>query len=115
VKRIDVSKATAPLSKYATRAGRETVVVTVRGKPVIAVVSLEGVDAESLAVSTSPKFLGIIERSRKRHADEGGISAKDVRRLLGLEKKKRAKSKASPKNSPRTQLTRKGRASRGTR
>lgn len=37
-------------------------------------------DAESLSLSTNPKFLSIIERSRARHKAEGGIPIEDVRR-----------------------------------
>jgi antitoxin (DNA-binding transcriptional repressor) of toxin-antitoxin stability system len=41
----------------------ETIVLTRRGKPVAAVVPIKGIDAETLSLSTSRKFLGILRRS----------------------------------------------------
>lgn len=84
MRRVDIAKATAPLSEYARTVKIEPTIVTRRGRPVAAVVSLEGVDAESLAVSTDPKFIRIIQRSRKRHETEGGVSSAEVRRMFDL-------------------------------
>lgn len=50
--------------RAAIRQGEEeTIVLTRRGKPVAAVVPMKGVDAETLKLSTSRKFLGILRRS----------------------------------------------------
>ena len=46
-------------------------------------------DAEAISLSTNPRFLAIIERSRLRQKREGGISSEEMRRRLGLPKKKR--------------------------
>jgi hypothetical protein len=54
-----------------------------------ALVSLEGVDEESLSLSTNPQFLEIIEQSRARLRTEGGISSDEMRRRLGLERRKK--------------------------
>ena len=43
----------------------ETLVFTKKRRPVAALVSLRNVDRESLALSTSPQFLKIIETARK--------------------------------------------------
>jgi hypothetical protein len=41
-------------------------------------------DLESLSLSTNPDFLDIIEKSRRRHEREGGISSAEMRRRLGV-------------------------------
>jgi hypothetical protein len=41
-------------------------------------------DWETESLSNNPKFLAILERSRKRLREEGGISSDEMRRRLGL-------------------------------
>lgn len=82
MKTVDISEATRSLGDYARRVSREPVIVTARGKPVAALVSVKGVDWETVQVSMHPKFLAIIERSRRRHKAEGGISSEEMRRRL---------------------------------
>jgi hypothetical protein len=65
------------------------VVVTRRGKPILAVTPIRKGDWESLAVATSPKFLAIVERSRASHKPGTGISTAEMRRRLGLKKRTR--------------------------
>lgn len=62
----------------------ETVVVTRRGKPLVAVVPVSKADLESLSLATNPDFLALLERSRARYRREGGISHAEVRTRLGL-------------------------------
>lgn len=84
MKTIEVAKATAALGDYARKIRREPVILTMRGKPVAALVSLHGVDKETTVLSTSPRFMKLIERSRARQKNQGGISAEEMRRRLGL-------------------------------
>ncbi len=103
---LDVSEATASLGKFAKEMQHDPVVVTIDGQPVAALVPISGMDLETLAVGTSPKFLDIIERSRRRHEAEGGISSEEMRRRLGLPpfeepKPKARKRKPSAKNHHR--------------
>ena len=66
MKTIDIAKASRPLGEYARELAEGMIVVTSRKKPVAALVSLKNVDVESIALSTNPKFLKIIERSREQ-------------------------------------------------
>ncbi len=84
--RIDFKKASRPLSEYAQKARKDPVIVVKGGKPFAAVVPIRNVDEETVVLSTNRKFLAIIERSRFRMKKEGGISAKELRRRLGIEK-----------------------------
>jgi hypothetical protein len=43
---------------------------------------LEDTDLETVALSTDPEFLEIIQSSRARHAQEGGLSSAEMRRRL---------------------------------
>ena len=52
--------------------------------PVAALAPLDGMDLESLYVSTNPDFVDLIERSRRRHREEGRISSEEMRRRLGI-------------------------------
>jgi antitoxin (DNA-binding transcriptional repressor) of toxin-antitoxin stability system len=89
VKTIDIADATASLSEYAEKELEEAVVVTRRGKPILALTPIRKGDWESLAVATHPKFLAIVERSRASHKPGTGISTAQMRRRLGLKRRTR--------------------------
>lgn len=82
MKTLELSKAVESLATYAAAAKAGPVLVTRCGKPLAAVISMEGIDRESLAVSTNPKFVSIIEKARASRA-QGTISAAEMRRRLG--------------------------------
>ena len=82
MKMVDIADATDSLSEYARRARRGTLVVTRRGKPVAAVVPIQGVDLERLALSHSPGFVEILKRSWAGYQEHGGISLEEIEREL---------------------------------
>ncbi|GFP30124.1 hypothetical protein HKBW3S42_00212 [Candidatus Hakubella thermalkaliphila] len=84
MKTVEMTQATASLAEYARQVGLEPIVVTVKGKPIAAVVAIENADMETVSLSTNPQFLALIERSRARQQAEGGISSEEMRRRLGL-------------------------------
>ena len=86
VTKIELKKASEPLSKYAQKARKDPVIVVKKGKPFAAVVPIRNADEETVSLSTNRKFLAIIERSRSRTKKEGAISSKELRRRLGLKK-----------------------------
>lgn len=91
MKRLEMAQATAPLADYAKNVNKEPVVLTVDGKPVAALVSVENADWETITLSTHPQFIALIERSRTRQRIEGGISSNEMRQRLGAHKKIRAR------------------------
>jgi antitoxin (DNA-binding transcriptional repressor) of toxin-antitoxin stability system len=68
MKTLALSAAKRPLSAYAGELGEEVLVLTEGNRPVAAIVPLRNVDRESLALSTHPGFLALIERSRREVA-----------------------------------------------
>src|SRR6266478_5544603 len=81
---IESDRATQSLGQAAREAAGEAVVVTEHGKPVAVLLPLENTDLETVSLSSNPRFLKLIERSRSRMSQEGGISSAEVRRRLGL-------------------------------
>lgn len=80
MKTIEVAKAKLPLADYTKDVAKEPVIVTVKGKPVAALVSISNADIETVSLSNNQKFLNLIERSRSRQKSEGGISTEEMRR-----------------------------------
>jgi hypothetical protein len=39
---------------------------------------------ETVTLSTNPEFIALIDRSRRRQDEEGGISSKEMRKRLGI-------------------------------
>ncbi len=66
--------------EYIRSLADEPLIITMNGKPVAALISVENMDMETAKLSTNPGFMAIVERSRTRYKKEGGISGKDMRR-----------------------------------
>jgi len=84
MKTIEIDEATAPLAEYARLVTTEPVIITSHGKPIMALVDVEDVDFETIALSTNPDFLEVIQHSRKRQEQEGGISSEEMIRRLNV-------------------------------
>lgn len=81
---IEIKDAKDSLRNYTEKMKDDPIVITDHGKPIAALLPLYNTDMETAALSTNPKFLALIERSRHRHAKEGGISSKEMRKRFGL-------------------------------
>jgi prevent-host-death family protein len=108
MKSVEIGEAKGALADYARKAHRETLVVTRRGRPVAAVVPIRGVDMESLALSTNPDFVGLIQRARARYKATGGVSLEEMRRRWGAKRKPR-KRRARAATSSRASTSRSSR------
>lgn len=95
MKALGIKQATAPLAEYVRAVGEGPLIVSVKGKPVAALVSLENADWETVRLSSHPDFLALIERSRTRQKKEGGISSDELRRRLGIRQAKQVRTRAS--------------------
>ena len=83
MKTVDKQDATRSLADYASEIQGGAVVVTDNGIPVAALVPIENADLETVSLSTNRRFLDLIERSRARVQDEGGLSSEEMRRRFG--------------------------------
>ena len=83
---LEKADAIAPLAAYTTDLNNEPIIITSSGKPIAALVPLDSTDLETASLSTNPKFLELIGRSRSHHQAQGGISSDEMRRRLGLGK-----------------------------
>ncbi|MFM9964785.1 MAG: hypothetical protein ACKV2Q_26560 [Planctomycetaceae bacterium] len=72
------------LSQYAPRATTGTLIVTKNGEPLFSIKRLSKDDRERLALANNPKFIAIIEASRKSLRETGGLSMEEVCRKHGL-------------------------------
>ena len=82
MKKLEIVEATGPLSEYVRNIGEGPLLLMAGGKPVAALISLENTDAETAALSTHPEFMALIEESRVRQRNDGGISGAEMRRRL---------------------------------
>jgi PHD/YefM family antitoxin component YafN of YafNO toxin-antitoxin module len=84
MKAIEISEASKPLSDYAKELNEEIIVLTSNTKPIAALVSLKDVDRESLALSTDPEFMKIIEAAREEFKSGKKLSLEEMKReILG--------------------------------
>jgi PHD/YefM family antitoxin component YafN of YafNO toxin-antitoxin module len=84
MKTVDLSEANETLAEYAAGLTEEPVIIMRDGRPIAALFTLENSDMETIALSTNPKFIELIEQSRAQRLTQGGISSSEMRRKLGL-------------------------------
>ena len=84
MKAMKLPKEIQPFLDVAETADAETLVFTKKKRPVAALVSLRKVDRESLALSTNPQFLRIIESARKEIREGKTISLEALKKRFGL-------------------------------
>ncbi|NES17690.1 MAG: type II toxin-antitoxin system Phd/YefM family antitoxin [Symploca sp. SIO3E6] len=76
MKTIEVSEISSLMEKYDQT--EQPLILTRNGQPVAALFPIEDVDLETLSLSTNPKFIRIIEESRKSQQEEGRIFLEDI-------------------------------------
>lgn len=108
MKTLALSNASRPLAEYASELDDEVVVLTERNRPVAAIVPLRNVDRESLALSTHPGFLALIERSRREVAAGKTLSFEQMeaaiaagKGALSISKRRGGRTKRSTRPRPR--------------
>ncbi len=96
MKTLELEAATAPLADYAKDARKEPLLLTVKGKPFLALSRVSpGTDLENLAVTSHPTFLEIMERSEARYASEGGLSTTEMRQRLAAQRRSRSRRRSA--------------------
>lgn len=77
-------QATNSLGRYARELEQEPLVFTEGGHAIAALLPIDDADLESIALSLSPKFLAVIEQSRREYRNGASLSADEVSEL-GIE------------------------------
>ena len=93
MKTVAVEDTTLTAEDLARLAEKEPIILTRKGQPLVAVRDLSGSDWESVSLANNPKFIAIIEESRRSYRDQGGISMDEIRRELGLKPSRKAPGK----------------------
>lgn len=97
MKAIALEDSVLTVEQLAEIAREQPVILTRKGKPVVAVNDLSGSDWESISLANNPRFVELIEQSRRAYREEGGISLAEVRKRLGLKSKPRKSRNAKRK------------------
>ena len=82
MKKVSVERASRSLGEYASELHNEIVVVSKGSRAVAALVPLNNVDRESLALSTHPEFLKLIKRARAEIAAGKTLPLDEMRRRV---------------------------------
>jgi prevent-host-death family protein len=90
MKVIPLGQAKNELSAYVDEAQNERVLVTRHGKPAAIIIGVAGEDFEDLMTRSDPAFWQMIEARRTASKT---ISSDEMRRRLGVTKRRRAKRK----------------------
>ncbi len=76
MKTVDIGDVSSLLENY-DKSDRP-LILTRNGQPVAALFPIEDIDPETLGLSVNPKFIKIIEESRKSQREEGRIFLEDI-------------------------------------
>ncbi|MBH8573417.1 type II toxin-antitoxin system Phd/YefM family antitoxin [Nostocaceae cyanobacterium CENA369] len=76
MKTVEISDIASLLEKYDKN--EQPLILTRNGQPIAALFSVEDIDLETLSLSMNPKFISIIEKSRKSQKQEGRIFLEDI-------------------------------------
>ena len=82
---VPLEKTTLTVPELVEQAKKEAFILTRDGQPVVSVRDLSGSDWESTALANHPRFVEIIEQSRRSYREQRGIGIEQLRRELGLE------------------------------
>jgi prevent-host-death family protein len=91
MKTLEMKEATGELASYERQVRRGPVVVTRRGKPIMALVSIENVDLETMSLSTDARFMVLIQRSRALYKAGTGTSLAEIKRKYAIKRPKRTR------------------------
>lgn len=76
MRKIEISEIASVFENYGKN---ELPLILIRnGQPVAALFSVEDVDMETLSISINPKFIKIVEESRRSQKEEGRIFLEDI-------------------------------------
>jgi hypothetical protein len=82
MKVVPLEQTTLTMTVLAELVKEGPVILTRDGQPLLAVKDVSGSDWESVSLASNPRFMALIEESRRSYRENGGISLGEVRREL---------------------------------
>jgi hypothetical protein len=86
MKIVPLEETTLTMPELAELVKEGPVILTRNGQPLLAVKDVSGSDWESVSLASNPRFMALIEESRRSHRERGGVGLDDLRRELGSTK-----------------------------
>ena len=84
MRNIEVTQANDSLGQSVRHLAGEPLVVTEDGVPIAALVPIDELDLEALALGENPRLMAILEEARSQCRQGQGLTSEAVRRELGL-------------------------------
>ena len=94
MKTVAVENTTLTPKELAKMAKKEPVILTRNGQPLVAVKDLSGSDWETVSLANNPRFIALIEASRRSYREKGRIPLDLVRKELGLKPRRTGSTKS---------------------
>ena len=85
MKTIELQDATELLAEYVKRMEGEPVTIVHKGVLLAVLVPAGNDDYESVQMSTNPRFIELLERSRKSIKEDGGFSTEEMKKMFEKE------------------------------
>jgi PHD/YefM family antitoxin component YafN of YafNO toxin-antitoxin module len=111
MKTLELRKASKPLADYTAQLDSESIVITSNQKPVAVLISLKGMDRESVALGLSPVFAKIIRHARAEAKSGKLFSLTEVKKDLletGAPNKSRIVAARASKSKKNRKVARRG-------
>ena len=84
MRNVEVTQANDSLGQSVRNLAGEALIVTEEGVPIAALVPIDDLDLESVALGNNPRLMAILEEARAQCQQGMGLSPETVRRELGL-------------------------------
>jgi antitoxin (DNA-binding transcriptional repressor) of toxin-antitoxin stability system len=84
MRNIEVTQANDSLGQSVRHLAGEPLVVTEDGVPIAALIPIDELDLEALALGENPRLMAILEEARAQCRQGQGLTSEAVRRELGL-------------------------------
>jgi hypothetical protein len=86
MKVVPLEQTTLTMTDLAELVKEGPVILTRDGQPLLAVKDVSGSDWESVSLASNPRFMALIEESRRSYREKGGVGLDNVRRELDSKK-----------------------------
>jgi len=94
MKVVPLEETTLTVSELTELVKAGPVILTRNGQPLVSVKDVSGSDWESVSLASNPRFIALIEESRRSYREQGGVGLDSVRQDIGIKKVARRRTSA---------------------